>query len=526
MFARRSANIAPRPGFRAFLSYSHADAETAAKLHHRLETYRLPSRLRDAEEGGAGRLMPIFRDREDLPAADDLSESVKAALDVSDTLVVLCSPEAAASQWVNREIELYRKLHPDRPVLAALVRGEPEDAFPPALTRDREPLAADLRPETGDGKLGFLKVVAGIARLPLDTLIQRDAQRRLRRVIGITVASVAGMIIAGAMTVVAIQSRNEAQRQRAEAEDLVEFMLTDLRANLKSVGRLDVMAGVNRRAMEHYERQGNLAELPPDSLARRAKILHLMSDDELQQGRIERARNSAAEAYRYTQALLEHEPDDPEWIYVHAQSEFWIGRIAYAEVNWPQVAEHWGAYHHLAQRLLEIEPGNVTWLTEAAYAMGNLCTLALQRDDRTEDPLPYCEQSYTTMRRALAGDPHDYELRKATATRLGWLAIAEADAGMVDKALASNRDRLAMFQAIYDADRQNVDALDALMRAKLTFAEFLYANDMIAEGAPMRRDAIRMAETMVRTDPANKLWAGWLDRLRKLAPRQQREGEK
>ena len=61
--------------YRAFISYSHADARWAAWLHRSLESYRLPSRLR----GGHGehgplpdRLSPIFRDREDLSSAGHL----------------------------------------------------------------------------------------------------------------------------------------------------------------------------------------------------------------------------------------------------------------------------------------------------------------------------------------------------------------------------------------------------------------------------------------------------------------------
>jgi hypothetical protein len=68
--------------FRAFVSYSHADAAIAQKLHRKIETYRLPRHLRldpIANENN-GRLGRIFRDHEDLPAAEDLSESVKRAL--------------------------------------------------------------------------------------------------------------------------------------------------------------------------------------------------------------------------------------------------------------------------------------------------------------------------------------------------------------------------------------------------------------------------------------------------------------
>ena len=55
-------------------------------------------------------------------------------------------------------------------MLAALIEGEPADAFPQPLLQGGEPLAADLRKQ-GDGpRLGFLKVVAGIAGVPLDAL--------------------------------------------------------------------------------------------------------------------------------------------------------------------------------------------------------------------------------------------------------------------------------------------------------------------------------------------------------------------
>ncbi|MBC7985613.1 MAG: toll/interleukin-1 receptor domain-containing protein, partial [Sphingomonadaceae bacterium] len=203
--------------FRAFMSYSHADAAAARRLHRRLETYRLPRRLEPtaAEEGSPRRLGRIFRDREDLPAASDLSESVQRAMTVSEALIVLCSPEAKASPWVGKEIALFRRLHPDRPILAALIRGAPAQAFPVELTEGTEPLAADLRPE-GDGRrLGFLKIVAGLAGVPLDALVQRDAQRRVRRITWVTLAALIAMVAMAAMTIVTLDAYRRAERARA-----------------------------------------------------------------------------------------------------------------------------------------------------------------------------------------------------------------------------------------------------------------------------------------------------------------------
>ena len=67
----------------AFISYSHTDERWSRWLHQALETYRVPKRLvgRVTRHGHVpGRLTPIFRDRDELAGAADLSSTVKAAL--------------------------------------------------------------------------------------------------------------------------------------------------------------------------------------------------------------------------------------------------------------------------------------------------------------------------------------------------------------------------------------------------------------------------------------------------------------
>ncbi len=143
--------------FRAFISYSHADAGFARWLHRKLEAWRLPDK---------SRLAPIFIDRAELAAGADLTAQVRDALSASAALVVVASPNARASRWVGQEIALFRELHPDRPILATLAQGEPGEAFPEALTRIGgsaiEPLGADFRPGHDGKRLGLLKIAAGL----------------------------------------------------------------------------------------------------------------------------------------------------------------------------------------------------------------------------------------------------------------------------------------------------------------------------------------------------------------------------
>ncbi len=444
--------------FAAFISYSHADADAASKLQRKLERYRLPKRIADAHTNNAASLGPIFRDREDLAAAASLSAAIRDAIERAEALVVICSPDAAASPWVAAEIELFRALHPDRPILAALLSGEPASSFPPSLVADgNEPLAADLRPD-GDGEqLGFLKIVAGILGVPLDTLIQRDAQRRIRRVTAITAGALAAMLIMAIVTAYAIQASNEAARQRAAAEGLVEFMLTDLREKLRGVNRLDVLSSVNNRAMEHYQAQGDLTKLPPDSLERRARILHAMGEDEERRGDIGKAALKFLEAHRTTAALVSQAPDNPDRIFAHAQSEYWVGYAAWRRVDTETAGKYWRGYLAQAERLARLEPRTVRSYMELGYAHGNLCELSMNKRRDVARGLQHCRQSIAFEREALKLEPGNVTNGMALANRLGWMADALVSAGDLEEAIQYRKAEQKQIDALIARDPRNVE---------------------------------------------------------------------
>ena len=69
--------------YKAYISYSHQDERLAAWLHSALESYKVPRRMvgRPGQFGPVpARLTQIFRDRDDLSSATDLSEKIKSAL--------------------------------------------------------------------------------------------------------------------------------------------------------------------------------------------------------------------------------------------------------------------------------------------------------------------------------------------------------------------------------------------------------------------------------------------------------------
>ena len=497
----------------AFISYSHKDAAFGRRLHSRLENYVLPARLvgRLTPQGPVPRrLAPIFRDREELPAAHDLSAEVRAALKASRSLVVVCSPSAAGSHWVGREIEVFRALHPDRPILAAVREGEPADCFPQALRQTGageaiEPLAADFRRGRDGEQLGLLKLVAGIAGVGLDELVQRDAHRKTQRVTAVTAGALVVALLMGLLAAFALTARSEAERQRSEAEGLVEFMLTDLRDRLKGVGRLDVMTAVNERAL-HYYGDEDLDRLSVDSLERRARILHAMGEDDETRGDDKAALKKFREAARTTAALLAEAPNDPERIYDHAQSEFYFGLVDFGRGRYQAAKPAFVKYKRLIDKLNAIVPNNPKYLREEGYADEDLCIIELKPPSDPKAAVGLCRSALFATEGAARTSKIEAGISDDLVNRHAWLADAYLAFG---DGPAARAERLAEERIL----RRELAADPNSMFHKADWVSLEIALALLDENANRRRDANerlmgaqQVLNVMTAFDPKNETW--------------------
>ncbi|MCW3836154.1 TIR domain-containing protein [Sphingomonas canadensis] len=508
----------PEPIFRAFVSYCHADRPFAARLQRRLETYRLPRRLAERvmplPGQPRGRIGPVFRDREDLSAAQDLTAAVRAAIAASSALVVVASPDAVRSHWVALEIALFRALHPDAPVLVALARGEPAEALPPALAENGvEPLAADFRREGDGGRLAFLKIVAALAGLPLDALVQRDAQRQVRRVTAVTLGAGAVMLAMAVLLVVAVRARGEAERQRAGAEGLVGYMLTDLRAKLRGVGRLDVLEGANREALAYYNAR-DPASLSDGARAMRARILLAIGEDvvavatdgDTDKELLDRAIGPISEAFRMTEALLAEAPADPGRVFDHAQSRYWMAYLAELRGHGDTALAGFRAYMADAQLLNRLAPGKPDYLAELGYAHSNLGRLALLGARQPQKARADFMIALRYLEQASRLEPKRDLWLDEIADKHAWIA----DSWFAEKRFAEARAERQIDRALKLAQYQRHRG-DLSRRYKLVVAGRALARIDISEGklldAERGLEEVRDALATLRSfDPANVVW--------------------
>ncbi len=234
-----SGNASQNLIYRAFISYSRSDREVAIALQSRLEGYVLPEALRQISPGlrrDARPLKPVFRDEDELVPGQDLPERILAGLRGAQYLIVVCSPNAAKSEWVEKEILEFAAMGKTDDILAVVADGEPRAAerrltpelecLPAALRfqletpegaesavitdRPVEPLWVDWRGGARKDRTMFLRVVAALLSLArFDELVHRDARVRLRqRVLWGTMAGVALVLFASLGAAVVVQTRN------------------------------------------------------------------------------------------------------------------------------------------------------------------------------------------------------------------------------------------------------------------------------------------------------------------------------
>ena len=215
----------------AFISYSAEDKTFAEKLEEALENYKPPKDLDLPQHR-----LNIFRYEADMTGTE-YYQSIEEHLQNSAKLIVVCSPSARMSDYVNDEIRRFWKLNDPKNIIPIIVAGIPnneasrdqeeEMAFPEALCEALQmPLAInyvdiDLTKERLNKRLfegSWYTLLANIYEISRDKLEQRDRkrQRRQRRIIGGVAITV--IVALSILTVVALLQRQIAIQRQREAE--------------------------------------------------------------------------------------------------------------------------------------------------------------------------------------------------------------------------------------------------------------------------------------------------------------------
>jgi tetratricopeptide (TPR) repeat protein len=532
--------------YKAFVSYSRRDEKAARWLQRAIEGYRLPKNLKAAllKQGKSTILSPVFRDREDLHASSSLGDVLMDALSQSEYLIVVCSPNTVASEWVNQEISEFIKLRSVDNVLAVILDGEPnallggrpaeEECFPELLRfeleadgslsdRRREPLAPDLR-TGGDGRrLVRLKLIASMLHVDLDQLVQREAQRRVQLLGALATFA---LVLAGVLSLMTIQTlranklaevqRVIAEERRESAEGLIEFMLGDLRDQLEPVGRLAVLDSVGARALTYYDELGQ-AQMDADSIGRRSRAMLLLGEIQRGKGNLSQAADMFSRVAEDTALLLAEDPGNTKRIYDHAQSTFWQGYIAWEILDFVKASRHLSEYLALAQQLTDIEPDNIEWQLELHYGFSNIGSLFYQQGEWAIAQANYSE-SLRIIAAILEAYPDNPEYLRNYAEEASWLASAYLASNQYKQSAKFNTREYEIYEKLLLVTPEDRTVASRMVNALITRATLQLIQGQTEQALNTLVEGNRLAASLTQLDPENAdYWKSYIRTSANLA---------
>ena len=308
------------------------------------------------------------------------------------------------------------------------------------------------------------------------------------------------------------QARQVAVRARGEAEDLVNYMLYDLREQLEPLGRTRLLESISLRAEKYFEEQPTATD--DDTLERnRAVMFYNRGRILLAQARIA----DAAAAFTQARALMEQrtaaKPGDTARRLDLARALDGLGLATLA-------AGKTDASREIFERqlaLLPDGPGDIPASLLRASTLERLGDIA-QRAGQSDPALAHYSAQETLLRRLRAAQPDDRAVQQALAIACEKLGTLHERQGRFADALARYEEERDLFRPLSE---KTPGDLVLRRRIVVSFGKIggaLLALQRPAEALAPLAEALRAAEDLARIDPVN------LDLQRELAAAHQRLG--
>jgi eukaryotic-like serine/threonine-protein kinase len=287
----------------------------------------------------------------------------------------------------------------------------------------------------------------------------RKFTRRHR--VGVAFAVTVFALLAAATVGATIQAERLARARavavvrQGQAEELVGFMLGDLRDKLTTVGRLDMLDDVGKKALAYFAAVP-ASQLSDEESYRRAQALQQLGEVRMTQGKLPDAANLMRQSLVIATRLAAHDSLNGRWQLGLAHSHFWAGNVDWQLGNVDSALGHFIPFVTISRRLIAHYPDSLGYREELAYALNNIGFAKQAKGD-----IPGALASFG------ASLAIDQDLVKRDSTKVDWkvslanihnaTAVAQRKLGDLPGALTSHNQELAIKEQLLAHDSTNAE---------------------------------------------------------------------
>ncbi|MEO6995278.1 MAG: protein kinase [Lacunisphaera sp.] len=398
--------------------------------------------------------------------------------------------------------------------LSPLIRGDLDWIVMKALEKNRS-----RRYETANGLAldiqRHLQNEPVSARPPTTTYrVSRFVRRNRFAVIAVSAVALALVIGTVVSTMQALRARkaerlasverSKAVDERAHAEDLLGFMLGDLRTQLAKVGRLDVLESVGDKAMDYFSSR-ETSGMDDPTLARRAKALTQIGEIRMDQARYSDAAAAFAEAYKQASALVARHPKDGDMIFERGQAEYWNGFVHWQRGEFADAEKWYTDYRDTSLILDALDRSNATWQSELAYGQHNLAIVHLDSGKFDQARSGFAAE-IAIVEKLSAANPGDLELQFRLSDAHSWLGDLAEQRGQYVEAAAEYTAQIKQLEHLVQLAPDTARWRYLLANALLFRTDLASITGQYATARITLEESQYLLGALVLLDPDNRHW--------------------
>jgi eukaryotic-like serine/threonine-protein kinase len=328
-----------------------------------------------------------------------------------------------------------------------------------------------------------------------------------RHRVGVAFAATVVVLLVGFSGATTVQARRiararaVAEARQGQAEDLIGFMLGDLRTKLTTIGRLDVLDDVGKKSAAYFAAVPE-TELSDEELFRRSQALRQLGDVRVDQGNLA----AAMEAYRQSLTLAKELPardsTNGEWQVGLGASHFGVGFIHWRQGNFDGALSEFVPYLRITEALVAREPDSLGYRLELSYAHSNIGSVREAKGDLA-GALDAFRSSLAIKQGLVRRDSTKLDWRLDLAQTYNSVGVVQRKIGDLRGATASHRAELALKQSLARGDSTNRAWQRQAAIGHAYLGSVLLASGGVDEALAELRAARAIYAALSTTDPSN-----------------------
>jgi tetratricopeptide (TPR) repeat protein/tRNA A-37 threonylcarbamoyl transferase component Bud32 len=303
---------------------------------------------------------------------------------------------------------------------------------------------------------------------------------------------------------IAVEARADAVERRAEAENLMEFMLGDLRRKLEPVGRLDILDDVAERAMT-YSKSLEPAKMSADELSRSSKALNQLGEVRVAQGKLSEASTIFRRSLEFAQYAAKRDPASARAQLAVATANFWVGDVYRQEGKLDDALRHYTTYMTVAEQLAKQYPENDEYRLERGYGHSVVAAVFERKGDFPR-AIPHLQLTREIKEERLAANPGDVDRQADLARTLNRIGFVLESSGDLRGARSHYEREFATYSKLAAADPRNSRWKDRLVTSHSYLGSLLEMTGEVDAALAHRFDNLALTRELSARDPQNALW--------------------